>query len=66
MKTRSARVTARALLVGSVDSMSDVVHLGAPAPDFALPAHDGTTVRLADLRGHWVVLWWYPKAATPG
>ena len=21
---------------------------------------------LADLRGHWVLLWWFPKAATPG
>jgi peroxiredoxin Q/BCP len=39
---------------------------GTEAPDFTLPAHDGRTVRLEDLRGRWVLLWWYPKAATPG
>ena len=39
---------------------------GTPAPDFALPDQHGTTVRLADLRGQWVLLWWYPKAQTPG
>ena len=39
---------------------------GAPAPGFSLPDQNGTTVSLDDLRGHWVVLWWYPKAATPG
>ena len=39
---------------------------GTHAPDFALPDQHGTTVRLADLREHWVLLWWYPKAQTPG
>jgi thioredoxin-dependent peroxiredoxin len=39
---------------------------GLPAPDFALPDQHGTIVRLADLHGHWVLLWWYPKASTPG
>ena len=39
---------------------------GTPAPDFSLPDQHGTIVRLADLRGHWVLLWWYPKAQTPG
>ena len=39
---------------------------GTRAPDFALPDQHGTVVRLADLRGHWVLLWWYPKAQTPG
>ena len=32
------------------------VRVGEPAPDFALTALDGTTVRLADLRGQYVVL----------
>jgi peroxiredoxin Q/BCP len=36
------------------------------APDFTLPADDGTPVRLTDLRGRWVVLYFYPKANTPG
>jgi thioredoxin-dependent peroxiredoxin len=36
------------------------------APDFTLPADDGSTVRLSDLRGRRVVLFFYPKADTPG
>jgi peroxiredoxin Q/BCP len=39
---------------------------GTSAPDFTLPDQDDNDVSLADLRGHWVVLWWYPKASTPG
>ncbi|MEA2187505.1 MAG: thioredoxin-dependent peroxiredoxin, partial [Solirubrobacteraceae bacterium] len=37
---------------------------GDPAPDFELPADDGSTVRLADLRGKRVVLYFYPKDDT--
>ena len=40
--------------------------VGTAAPDFALPAHSGRTVRLAEQRGQRVVLWFYPKADTPG
>jgi thioredoxin-dependent peroxiredoxin len=39
---------------------------GTVAPHFSLPDSDGGVVTLADQRGHWVLLWWYPKAATPG
>jgi peroxiredoxin Q/BCP len=39
---------------------------GTPAPDFALDGDDGTTVRLSDLRGKPVVLYFYPKDDTPG
>lgn len=39
---------------------------GTPAPTFTLPDQHGEPVALADLRGQWVLLWWYPKAATPG
>jgi thioredoxin-dependent peroxiredoxin len=39
---------------------------GTPAPAFSLSDQHGNTVALADERGRWVVLWWYPKAATPG
>jgi peroxiredoxin Q/BCP len=40
--------------------------VGTHAPDFAMTAHDGSTIRLADLRGKKVVLWFYPKANTGG
>ena len=39
---------------------------GTPAPDFAVLDHQGNQVRLADLRGRKVLLWFYPKADTPG
>ena len=39
---------------------------GAPAPDFTLPDQDGEDVTLSDLRGRPVVLYFYPKADTPG
>ncbi|HEX7355810.1 MAG TPA: thioredoxin-dependent thiol peroxidase [Mycobacteriales bacterium] len=39
---------------------------GDTAPDFALPAADGTTVSLASYRGRRVVLYAYPAAMTPG
>jgi peroxiredoxin Q/BCP len=39
---------------------------GDDAPDFECKDADGNTVRLADLRGKTVVLWFYPKADTPG
>jgi thioredoxin-dependent peroxiredoxin len=43
-----------------------VLKPGDPAPDFELPADDGSTVRLSQLRGRRVVLFFYPKDDTPG
>jgi len=41
--------------------------VGDQAPDFTLPATDGKTYSLStDLKGHWVVLAWFPKAFTAG
>jgi peroxiredoxin Q/BCP len=40
---------------------------GSPAPPFTLPDQDGVPVSVpADVGEAWVLLWWYPKAATPG
>ena len=39
---------------------------GDPAPDFALENQHGATVNLSDLRGRRVILYFYPKADTPG
>ena len=40
--------------------------VGEPAPDFTLPADDGSTVKLSDLKGRKVVLYFYPADDTPG
>ena len=39
---------------------------GGPAPDFTLDDQDGTPVTLCDLRGRWALVYFYPKADTPG
>ena len=39
---------------------------GTEAPEFTLPDQEGDPVSLSDLRGRWVVLWWFPKAFTEG
>ncbi len=44
----------------------DGVTEGGTAPDFSLPATGGRTVRLADYAGRKLVLYFYPKADTPG
>jgi peroxiredoxin Q/BCP len=39
---------------------------GDPAPAFSLPDQHGNTVRLEDLRGRTVLVYFYPEADTPG
>ena len=46
--------------------MSEWIEPGKRAPDFILTADDGSQVRLADLQGNPVVLYFYPKDDTPG
>ena len=45
---------------------AELIQPGAAAPDFELPDQDGQPVRLSSLRGQRVVLYFYPKADTPG
>lgn len=40
--------------------------IGSTAPEFSLPNQNGESVSLADFKGKWVVLYFYPKAQTPG
>ena len=42
------------------------VEVGQPAPDFTLPAAGGGEVSLAQLKGKKVIVYFYPKADTPG
>ncbi len=46
--------------------MSDWLEEGAKAPAFTLPADNGSKVKLADLKGSPVVLYFYPADDTPG
>jgi len=46
--------------------MSDALTVGAPAPDFELPASGGGAVSLAGLKGKAVALYFYPKDDTSG
>jgi thioredoxin-dependent peroxiredoxin len=43
-----------------------MIEQGQQAPDFELPDQDGHLVKLSDLRGQPVVVYFYPKADTPG
>jgi len=49
-----------------VRTILSVLKEGAEAPDFTLPDQNGDPVTLADLRGRTVVLYFYPRADTPG
>ncbi len=43
-----------------------MIEQGNEAPDFELPDQDGRTVKLSGFRGQPVVVYFYPKASTPG
>jgi peroxiredoxin Q/BCP len=43
-----------------------LIQEGQPAPSFRLPSYDGSELSLDDLSGKRVVLYFYPKADTPG
>jgi thioredoxin-dependent peroxiredoxin len=46
--------------------MSDIPAIGTKAPTFELPASNGETIDLKEYGGKTVVLYFYPKADTPG
>ena len=43
-----------------------MIDSGGPAPDFTLNDQDGHPVTLSSLRGKWALVYFYPKADTPG
>jgi peroxiredoxin Q/BCP len=60
----------KALLVGALALLPLVlfakVEVGQAAPDFTLTSQDGNQVSLSQFKGHWVVLYFYPKDFTSG
>ncbi len=46
--------------------MSSLLSVGAAAPDFEASDQNGHTIRLSELRGKKVILYFYPKDDTPG
>lgn len=46
--------------------MGDWLEVGQKAPDFTLPADDGSKVKLKELLGNYVLLYFYPRDDTPG
>jgi cytochrome oxidase Cu insertion factor (SCO1/SenC/PrrC family) len=55
-----------ASLEEKVEAKTELLAVGATAPDFTVQDHNGNTVSLAGLKGKPVVLYWYPKDETPG
>jgi peroxiredoxin Q/BCP len=45
---------------------SGLLNVGDKAPDFTLKDQDNKTVRLSDYKGKRVLMWFYPRADTPG
>ena len=47
-------------------AIQSALKVGDPAPEFEAASDDGSTIRLRDLRGKKIVLYFYPKDDTPG
>jgi peroxiredoxin Q/BCP len=57
------------LLVPSVAFSAEAgsaLSIGTTAPNFTLPSQDNSPISLADYKGRWVVLYFYPKDMTSG
>jgi len=43
-----------------------MLDIGTKAPNFTLPDANGDQVSLTQFNGHKIILWFFPKASTPG
>lgn len=59
-------IVSAALLVARAARPGILPTEGAPAPGFSLPDQHDQTHSLEDYRGHWLVLYFYPRDDTPG
>ena len=62
----ASTVLAATLLLGLPCARAALPAAGAPAPAFSLADQSGKARTLAEFRGKWVVLYFYPKDDTPG
>jgi peroxiredoxin Q/BCP len=60
------RILGAVALAGGTAIAGGVLAEGARFPDWSLPDHTGTTVSAKDFAGKTYLLWFYPKAQTPG
>src|ERR1022692_4193565 len=65
-KLATAMLVAAGVFSISAARADTIPQVGAEAPGFSLPSQDGQPVNLKDLRGKWVVLYFYPKDGTSG
>ena len=66
MLNKLARTIVLVAAAGMALAAQAQVDVGDPAPNFSLPGSDGNTHALADLRGKYVVVAFFPKAFTSG
>jgi peroxiredoxin Q/BCP len=65
-KNQMTAVSLAGVLFFATGALAQELKVGDVAPDFTLQASDGQTYSLAKLKGHTVVLAWFPKAFTGG
>jgi len=61
-----AGLAAGALVASAALAIADAPAVGSPAPGFTLTSDQGKPTSLADYKGKWVVLYFYPKDFTGG
>lgn len=63
---KAAKAPARPRAAAHAGPMAGGLDAGMPAPDFRLPRENGTAVSLSDFTGRKLVIFFYPRADTPG
>jgi peroxiredoxin Q/BCP len=66
MKTRKKSTTKKSAKAGKSQKEGNMLKVGDKAPLFRLKSDDGKEISLSDLKGKPVVLYFYPRAMTPG
>tara|TARA_Y100000590_G_scaffold397994_1_gene479980 strand:+ start:131 stop:397 length:267 start_codon:yes stop_codon:yes gene_type:complete len=66
MAHQPAKISSLAVRSISKELLMALIEAGTKAPSFALSNQDEVTVKSDDFAGRYVLLWWYPKASTPG